>query len=80
MNILNRLTPAMSFKWFVFDVQVLNRAIRTAQNEVNDSIGLKHLYIVLENGFYVTSRFPRGQVIAKVSADQEWRKKNFGED
>ena len=28
MNILNRLTPAMSFKWFVFDVQVLNRAIR----------------------------------------------------
>lgn len=61
-------------------VNVLNRAIRTAQNEVNDSIGLKHLYIVLENGFYVTSRFPRGQVIAKVSADQEWRKKNFGED
>lgn len=60
-------------------VNVLNRAIRTAQNEVNDSIGLKHLYIVLENGFYVTSRFPRGQVIAKVSADQEWRKKNFGE-
>ena len=61
-------------------VNVLNRAIRTAQNEVNDSIGLKHLYIVLENGFYVTSRFPKGQVIAKVSADQEWRKKNFGED
>ena len=61
-------------------VNVPNRAIRTAQNEVNDSIGLKHLYIVLENGFYVTSRFPRGQVIAKVSADQEWRKKNFGED
>ena len=28
MNILNRLIPAMSFKWFVFDVQVLNRAIR----------------------------------------------------
>ena len=27
-HILNRLTPAMSFKWFVFDVQVLNRAIR----------------------------------------------------
>lgn len=26
MNILNRLIPAMSFKWFVFDVQVLNRA------------------------------------------------------
>ena len=26
--ILNRLIPAMSFKWFVFDVQVLNRAIR----------------------------------------------------
>lgn len=61
-------------------VNVLNRAIRTAQDEVNDSIGLNHLYIVLENGFYVTSRTERGQVIAKVSADQEWRKKNFGED
>lgn len=61
-------------------VNVLNRAIRTAQDEVNDSIGLNHLYIVLENGFYVTSRTERGQVIAKVNADQEWRKKNFGED
>ena len=61
-------------------VNVLNRAIRTAQDEVNDSIGLNHLYIVLENGFYVTSRTERGQVIAKVTADQEWRKKNFGED
>lgn len=61
-------------------VNVLNRAIRTAQDEVNDSIGLNHLYIVLENGFYVTSRTERGQVIAKVNADQEWRKKNFGEE
>lgn len=61
-------------------VNVLNRAIRTAQDEVNDSIGLNHLYIVLENGFYVTSRTERGQVIAKVNADQEWRRKNFGED
>lgn len=60
-------------------VNVLNRAIRTAQNEVNDSIGLNHLYIVLENGFYVTSRIRKGQVIARVNADQEWRKKNFGE-
>lgn len=60
-------------------VNVLNRAIRTAQDEVNDSIGLNHLYIVLENGFYVTSRTERGQVIAKVNADQAWREKNFGE-
>lgn len=59
-------------------VNVLNRAIRTAQNEVNESIGLKHLYIILENGFYVTSRSQRGQVIAKVSADEAWRQRNFG--
>lgn len=59
-------------------VNVLNRAIRTAQAEVNDSIGLNHLYLILQNGFYETSRTAKGQVIAKISADQAWREKNFG--
>lgn len=61
-------------------VRVLNQALKSAQDEVNDSIGLKHLYLILEKGFYVTSRSPRGNVIAKVSANQAWRDKNFGED
>lgn len=61
-------------------VNVLNRAIRTAQSEVNDSIGLNHLYLILQNGFYETSRTEKGRVIAKISADMAWRKKNFPED
>lgn len=36
MNILNRLIPAMSFKWFVFDVQVLNRAYATISFLLDD--------------------------------------------
>ena len=46
-------------------VNVLNRAIRGAQREVNDS-ALDSLYIVLKNGFYETSRFQNGRVIATV--------------
>lgn len=61
-------------------VNVLNRAIRTAQSEVNDSIGLNHLYLILQNGFYETSRTEKGRVIAKISADMAWRAKNFPED
>lgn len=46
-------------------VNVLNRAIRGAQKEVNDS-ALDSLYIILKNGFYETSRFQSGRVIATV--------------
>lgn len=50
-------------------VNVLNRAIRGAQKEVNDS-ALDSLYIVLKNGFYETSRFQSGRVIAMVHKEQ----------
>lgn len=50
-------------------VNVLNRAIRGAQREVNDS-ALDSLYIVLKNGFYETSRFQSGKIIAKVHKEQ----------
>lgn len=61
-------------------VRVLNQALKAAQDEVNDSIGLKSLYLILDKGFYKTSRAYRGNVIAKVSADQAWRDKEFGAD
>lgn len=50
-------------------VNVLNRAIRGAQKEVNDS-ALDSLYIILKNGFYETSRFQSGKIIAKVHKEQ----------
>lgn len=74
-------------------VNVLNRAIRATQSEVNDSIGISSrgcLYIVLGNGAYHSSAmqdrykdergsWQEGQTIAKVRPDMEWRKKNFGD-
>ena len=74
-------------------VRTLNRAIKATQTEVNESIGLKHLYIVLGRGFYHSSSMKDrykdedthewlyGKLtIAKVSANEEWREKNFGDD
>ena len=74
-------------------VRTLNRAIKATQTEVNESIGLKYLYIVLGRGFYHSSRMEDrykdenthewlygNRTIAKVSANEEWRKKNFDVD
>lgn len=82
-----------SFRRPAAAVRTLNRAIKATQDEVNESIGLKHLYIVLGRGFYHSSSikdrykdedthewYPGKLTIAKVSADEEWRKKNFGDD
>ena len=74
-------------------IRALNRAIKATQAEVNESIGLKYLYIVLGRGFYHSSRMEDrykdentrewlygNRTIAKVSADEAWRAKNFGDD
>lgn len=46
-------------------VKVLQRALDQAQSEVNEGY-IKKLYLILDNGFYKTAAFRRGNVIAVV--------------
>lgn len=45
--------------------KVLQRALKQAQDEVNDGI-LKRAYLILDNGFYKTAAFRKGNVIATI--------------
>lgn len=55
----------------------LNRCLRSAQREVNDSIGLNHLFLILDRGLYRTSRRRDGIIIATIKADKAYREKEY---
>lgn len=52
----------------------LDRALKAAQQEVNDS-ARKHMYLVLKNGFYETSNFIKNdaQLIATINKDPNYK-------
>ena len=58
-------------------VRTLNRAIKSTQKEVNDSPGLKSLYIVLSRGFYESRRSASNNsaelTIARVRRDPNYK-------
>ena len=47
-------------------VKVLQRAINQAGKELEDSPGIGKMFLVLDNGFYKTSVFRKGNVIATI--------------
>ena len=47
-------------------VKVLQRALDQAQAEMEDNLVMKKFYLVLDNGFYKTSAFRKGNVIATI--------------
>lgn len=47
-------------------VKVLQRALDQAKAEMEDSLAVKKFYLVLDNGFYKTSAFRKGNVIATI--------------
>lgn len=47
-------------------VKVLQRALDQAKSELEDSPAMRRLYLILDNGFYKTAAFRKGNVIATI--------------